>query len=76
MTAFAYAAERGAFDELQTISTLPKDFAGTNSTAEVLAHPSGRFLYGSNRGHNSIAVFAVDSGKGTLDARRARFHTG
>ena len=66
VTVFAYAAERGALDELQTISTLPKDFAGTNSTAEVLAHPSGRFLYGSNRGHNSIAVFAVDSGNGTL----------
>ncbi len=67
VTAFAYDARRGALKELQTISTLPKDFTGTNHTAEVLAHPSGRFLYGSNRGHDSIAVFSI-SGKGTLAA--------
>lgn len=65
VTAFAYDAKRGALKELQTITTLPKDFTGTNHTAEVLAHPSGRFLYGSNRGHNSIAVFSIDR-KGTL----------
>ena len=44
----------------QTISTLPADFKGTNSTAEVVVHPSGRFVYGSNRGHNSIAAFAIE----------------
>jgi 6-phosphogluconolactonase len=65
VTAFAYDARRGALREIQTISTLPKDFTGTNHTAEVLAHPSGRFLYGSNRGHDSIAVFSI-SAKGTL----------
>ena len=51
---------------MQTISTLPKDFNGENSTAELVVHPSGRFLYGSNRGHDSIAVYAIDSAKGML----------
>ncbi len=66
VTAFAYDAARGALRELQTLSTLPKDFAGENTTAEVQAHPTGKFLYGSNRGHDSIAVFAIDAAKGTL----------
>ena len=66
MTAFSYDAERGVLKELQTISTLPKAFQGENSTAEVRVHPNGRFLYGSNRGHDSIAVFAIDPREGTL----------
>ncbi len=65
VTAFRYDARQGALSELQTVSTLPAGFAGNNSTAEVQVHPSGKFLYGSNRGHNSIAVFAID-GKGML----------
>ncbi len=52
--------------ELQTIKTLPADFSGQNSTAEIAVHPSGKFVYGSNRGHDSIAVFAVDQTAGTL----------
>jgi 6-phosphogluconolactonase len=52
--------------ELQTLSTLPKDFSGNNTTAEVEVHPAGRFLYVSNRGHDSIAVFAIDPRRGTL----------
>ena len=51
---------------LQTISTLPKDFEGESAAAEVQVHPSGKFLYGSNRGHDSIAVFAINNRKGTL----------
>jgi 6-phosphogluconolactonase len=51
--------------ELQTISTLPKDFTGTSSGAEIQVHPSGKFVYASNRGHNSIAVFSADA-KGLL----------
>src|SRR5262249_53998043 len=43
-----------------------KDFSGQNSTAEIAVDKKGKFLYGSNRGHNSIAVFAIDSSKGTL----------
>jgi 6-phosphogluconolactonase len=67
ITAFSYDAERGALREIQTVPTLPdgEDLEG-KSTAEVLVSPSGRFLYGSNRGHDSIVVFAVDEQKGTL----------
>ncbi|MBE3069328.1 MAG: beta-propeller fold lactonase family protein, partial [Planctomycetes bacterium] len=51
---------------VEAVSTLPADFRGESSCAEVLVHPSGRFLYGSNRGHDSIAVFAIDGRAGTL----------
>ena len=44
----------------------PKDFTGLNEDAEIEVHPSGKFLYASNRGHDSIAVFAIDPNKGTL----------
>ena len=66
VSTLSYNARAGSLYELQTISTLPKDFTGENDTAEIRVHPSGRFLYGSNRGHDSIALFAVDPGKGTL----------
>ena len=68
VTAFHYDAARGALDEFQTISMLPADFKGNNSGAEIAVHPNGKFLYASNRGHNSVAVFAIDSAKGTLSA--------
>jgi 6-phosphogluconolactonase len=64
--AFGYDPEKGLLSELQTISTLPPDFKGTSFTAEVQVHPAGRFLYGSNRGHNSIAIFAIDEATGKL----------
>jgi len=51
---------------LQVVSTLPKDFSGENDTAEIAVHPSGKFLYVSNRGRDSIAVFAIDPVKGKL----------
>ena len=67
VTAFEYDNEGAALKTLQTISTLPKGEKGDNfSTAEVQVHPSGRFLYGSNRGHNSIAVFSIDQSTGKL----------
>ena len=66
MTTFSYDAARGALQALETLSTLPKDFKGRNDDAEVAVHPSGKFLYGSNRGRDSIAVFAIDAQKGTL----------
>jgi 6-phosphogluconolactonase len=66
LTAFAYDAKRGALNELQTVSTLPETFAGNNSGAEVQVHPSGKFVYGSNRGHDSIAVFGFDARNGKL----------
>jgi len=67
MTAFDYNAKTGVLKEIQTLSTLPKDVKVTDklSTAEVQVHPSGKFVYGSNRGHDSIAVFSVAS-NGTL----------
>ena len=66
LTAFAYDAKRGALKELQTVSTLPEKFAGNRSGAEVQVHPSGKFVYGSNRGHDSIAVFGFDPKSGQL----------
>ncbi len=66
ITAFTYEPTTGVLTERQTITTLPKDFEGNNSCAEVRVHPSGKFLYGSNRGHNSIAVYKIDSAKGIL----------
>ena len=68
VTAFRYDSERGAMDEVQTIATLPEGFEEENFTAEIRIHPSGKFLYGSNRGHNSIAVFSVDDATGKLTA--------
>jgi 6-phosphogluconolactonase len=67
VTAFAYDAEAGKLSEVQTISTLPGGVAVPgNSTAEIQAHPSGKFLYVSNRGHDSVALFNIDQEKGTL----------
>ena len=66
VTAFSADLKNGAFHPLQTLSTLPSTFKGQNDDAEVEVHPSGKFLYASNRGHDSIAVFAVDPAKGTL----------
>lgn len=63
---FDYDAARGAFARKQVISTLPPDFAGLKWNAEVRVHPNGRFLYGSNRTHDSIAVFAIAPGSGLL----------
>ena len=63
---FSYDAKAGTLHELQTVSTLPKDYKGANDTAELQVHPSGKFLYGSNRGADNIAVFAIDPSSGTL----------
>jgi 6-phosphogluconolactonase len=61
-----YDPEHGVLKPIQTVSTLPEDSKGENTTAEVQVHPSGKFLYGSNRGHNSIAVFKIDAKTGEL----------
>jgi len=66
VTAFSVNLNAGTLQRLQTVSTLPKDFKGENDDAEIQMHPSGKFLYASNRGHDSIAVFAIDPQKGTL----------
>jgi 6-phosphogluconolactonase len=66
ITAFDYDAQRGALTEFQTVSTLPDTFTGTNTGAEIAIHPNGKFLYGSNRGDNSIVVYAIDDATGKL----------
>jgi 6-phosphogluconolactonase len=66
ISTFRYDSTRGSFESLQNISTLPGGFSGQNTAAEIQVHPSGRFLYGSNRGHDSIAIFAVDPETGRL----------
>lgn len=67
VTVFSNDAAHGTLHRVQTISTLPKDFKGDIEDAEIAVHPSGKFLYASNRGDgNSIAVFAIDTAKGTL----------
>jgi len=66
IVAYDYDATRGALTSQQTVSTLPADFAGANISAEIRVHPNGRFVYGSNRGHDSIAVLAIDAADGRL----------
>ena len=66
ITAFRYEPKQGRLELMQTVTTLPPDFDGASYTAEVVAHPSGKFIYGSNRGHDSIAVFRVDPDSGNL----------
>ena len=66
MTAYAHDATTGGLEELQTLTTLPAGFTGPTSCAEVQLTPDGRFLYGSNRGHNSLAIYAVAPDTGRL----------
>jgi 6-phosphogluconolactonase len=69
ITAFAYDRMNGILTELHYLSTLPKGTTGERlSTAQILVEPSGRFVYVSNRGHNSIAIFAIDQDTGRLTA--------
>jgi 6-phosphogluconolactonase len=68
VTAYAYDAEEGLPRPIQTVSSLPEGFSGTNYPADIHVHPSGRFLYASNRGHDSIAIFAIDEASGELAA--------
>jgi len=66
LNAFSYDAKAGVLTELQTISTLPGYYDGPNSGAEVGIHPSGKHLYASNRGNNTVVLFGIDTQKGTL----------
>lgn len=58
--------DEGGLQTLQSLSSLPKDHSGNNSGADIHLHPSGQFLYASNRGHNSITIFEVDQDNGQL----------
>jgi 6-phosphogluconolactonase len=66
ITAMKYDADHGTLKPVQTISTLPEGYKKPTWTAEVQVHPSGKFLYGSNRGHNSIAIFTINDKSGEL----------
>jgi 6-phosphogluconolactonase len=66
VTTFRHNPATAALEELQTIATLPKEFNGTKSGAEIAIDPTGRFLYASNRGHGSIAIFTMDAEQGRL----------
>ena len=68
MTAYATMPRTGALTELQILPTLPADFTGDTSCAEVQITPAGRFLYGSNRGHDSLAIYAIDPDDGLMTA--------
>ncbi|MBI3637554.1 MAG: lactonase family protein [Candidatus Rokubacteria bacterium] len=66
ITTYRFDGERGGLTPLQVITTLPPSFTGNNTTSEIVVGPGGRFVYASNRGHDSLAIFAVDGGAGTL----------
>jgi 6-phosphogluconolactonase len=66
VTVFAYDAAAGTLEAKQAVGTLPADFNGPNDTAEIAVHPSGKFLYVSNRGRDSIAIFVIDPKTGIL----------
>ena len=64
-----FANDNEKYRSIQKISALPQGFSGKNDAAEIVMHPSGKFLYASNRGDDSIAVFAVDRASGKLEFR-------
>ncbi len=66
LTSLRFEPEKGRLEKLETQSTLPESYTGSNSTAEVQTHPNGQFVYVSNRGHDSIAVFGIEAASGRL----------
>jgi 6-phosphogluconolactonase len=69
VTAYHLDPDRGTLAAFQSLSTLPSDFIGENTCAQIHIHPQGRFLYVSNRGHDSIACYTIDRKTGLLSAR-------
>ncbi len=66
IVAFEYSSDEGKFNEIQYISTLPAGYSGTNYCAAIHISPDGKYLYGSNRGHDSIAIFSIDQNNGKI----------
>jgi 6-phosphogluconolactonase len=62
-----YDGETGTVKEIQTVSSLPQDFKGNSTCADIVVDPAGRFLYASNRGHESIAIYRIDGSSGKLN---------
>ena len=75
VTTYSFDANTGASQQIHVVSTLPGDYHGRNDTAEIIVHPSGKWLFASNRGHDSIAVFSIDRADGKLHAA-GNFPTG
>ncbi len=67
IVAYAYDPSRGTLQELQIVPTLPEGFTGRNSCADIHVTPSGKFVYGSNRGHDSVVIYAIDETTGKLN---------
>ena len=68
MATYEFEPDKGVLKPLQILPTTPSSYTGNNTGAEVVVAPSGRFVYGSNRGHNSIATFAIDDKTGLLSS--------
>ncbi|MDP7133652.1 MAG: beta-propeller fold lactonase family protein, partial [Planctomycetota bacterium] len=66
MNVLNYNAETGETSDVEHVPTLPADFGGDSYTADVHISADGRFLYGSNRGHNSIVIYSVDADTGKI----------
>jgi 6-phosphogluconolactonase len=66
ITAHRYDSAQGTLTQLQEVPTLPEGFTGANTTAQILVHPSGKFVYGSNRGHDSVVIYRIDETTGML----------
>lgn len=66
VTGFRYDAAKGELTEIQNTTTIPADYTGRNACADIHLSPDGRFLYGSNRGHNSIVIYSVNETTGQL----------
>jgi 6-phosphogluconolactonase len=66
ITAFTYSQTSGKLQKLITVSNLPKTFSGINTAGEIKVHPNGKFLFASNRGHDSIAIFSINAHTGNL----------
>jgi 6-phosphogluconolactonase (cycloisomerase 2 family) len=66
VTAYRFDAQRGSLQPIQMLPSTPASYTGNNTGAEIAVTPSGRVVYASNRGHDSIAIFAVDPHDGTL----------
>ena len=68
ISVYSLDPEAGVLEVVQTITTLPNGFSGSNTTAEIYVHPSGQFVYASNRGHDSIAIFSIETKSGHLES--------
>lgn len=68
VTAYHWNSERGELKPFQVIPTTPATYTGDNTGSEIAVDPAGNFLYASNRGHNSIVIFAIDQAEGMLNA--------